>query len=77
MIYTDGIKMVADELEELHSFANEIGLKSGWFMDRVKVPFYLMWHWPLEKAKKSGKCSNVSTEWMEEFLKNKKQDSNG
>mgnify|MGYP000744649331 CR=1 FL=1 len=31
MVYTDGIHLVADSLNELHSFAEEIGLKRHYF----------------------------------------------
>lgn len=31
MIYTDKIHLVADSLEELHSFASEFGIKRNWF----------------------------------------------
>lgn len=31
MIYFDGIHIVADSLEELHKFAEQIGIKRCWF----------------------------------------------
>lgn len=31
MIYTDGIHLVADTLDELHKFANSIGIKRNYF----------------------------------------------
>ncbi|MDJ1500484.1 DUF4031 domain-containing protein [Xanthocytophaga agilis] len=31
MIYTDGIHMVADSLQELHEFAQSLGVKKCWF----------------------------------------------
>ncbi len=34
MIYTDGVHLVADELEELHSFAQSVGLKRQWFQEQ-------------------------------------------
>lgn len=33
MVYTDGVHLVADTLDELHWFAKEIGLKREWFQD--------------------------------------------
>lgn len=48
MIYTDNIHLVADSLEELHSFANSIGLKRHWFEGVRKghphydIPKYLL-----------------------------------
>lgn len=34
MIYTDGIHLVADSLQELHKFAYEITLSKCWFHNR-------------------------------------------
>ena len=31
MIYSDGIHMIADTLEELHAFANSVGLSRSYF----------------------------------------------
>lgn len=31
MIYTDRIHLVANSIEELHNFCNEIGIKRCWF----------------------------------------------
>lgn len=49
-IYVDDVKikwknrvwchLVADSLEELHSFANEIGLKRDWFQRNASYPHY-------------------------------------
>jgi hypothetical protein len=33
MIYTDGIHLVGDTLDELHEFAGKIGLSNKWFED--------------------------------------------
>jgi hypothetical protein len=33
-VYTDGIHLVADSLEELHAFAMRLGLRRGWFHNR-------------------------------------------
>lgn len=43
MIYTDGVHMVADTLEELHDFAQKIGLKRGWFEKARTHPHYDIW----------------------------------
>ena len=32
--------MYADSLEELHEFAQKIGLKREWFQDRPRLPHY-------------------------------------
>jgi hypothetical protein len=54
-IYTDGTHMVSDEnLEELHSFAVEIGLKRHWFEGlRKGHP-----HYDLMKSKKELAIEN-------------------
>lgn len=33
MVYTDGVHLIADSLEELHAFALSIGLKRCWFQN--------------------------------------------
>ena len=43
MIYTDGTHLVADSLEELHDFAQKIGLKRGWFEKARTHPHYDIW----------------------------------
>lgn len=41
MIYTDGIHLIADDVDELHHFAARIGLKRCWFHGvRKKHPHY-------------------------------------
>lgn len=32
--------LVADTLEELHSFARQLGLKRSWFQDKTRYPHY-------------------------------------
>ncbi len=32
--------LVADSLDELHAFAEELGLKRAWFQDRASYPHY-------------------------------------
>lgn len=34
MVYTDGIHLVADSVEELHAFAAAVGIKRCWFENR-------------------------------------------
>lgn len=38
-VYTDGFHLVADTIEELHAFADSIGMKRKWFQDKRK-PHY-------------------------------------
>lgn len=40
MVYTDGIHLIADSLEELHSFAARIGLRRCWYDPNPKHPHY-------------------------------------
>jgi len=41
MIYTDGVHLVVDGLEEeLHLFAQSVGLKRQWFQDHSHHPHY-------------------------------------
>lgn len=39
MVYTDNIHLIADTVEELHAFAQSIGLKRCWFENHRK-PHY-------------------------------------
>jgi len=42
-IFTDGVHLVSDtSIEELHEFAQRIGLKREWFQDRSRYPHYDM-----------------------------------
>lgn len=40
MIYFDGVHLSADSLDELHAFAERIGLKRCWFHGRARHPHY-------------------------------------
>ncbi len=41
MVYTDGVHLVADDQEELHRFAQSVGLKPQWFQrQRPNHPHY-------------------------------------
>jgi hypothetical protein len=40
MIFTDGIHLVADNIDELHSFAQSLGLKKEWFQNNLRHPHY-------------------------------------
>mgnify|MGYP002814597841 CR=1 FL=1 len=39
VIYTDGIHLVADSIDELHTFAKSIGFKRDWFQ-WLSLPHY-------------------------------------
>ena len=49
MIYTDGIHMIGESLEELHNFAKLINLNKCWFHNG-KIP-----HYDLMKSKEGRK----------------------
>lgn len=53
MVYTDGIHLVADSLEELHRFARGIGLRKSWFQDK-RLP-----HYDLTTQRASQRAINV------------------
>lgn len=54
MVYTDKIHLIADTLEELHSFAANIGMKAEWFQNHKRHPHYDIWGTMLKKALSSG-----------------------
>lgn len=54
MVYTDGIHLVADSLEELHSFAINIHLKPDWFQNHINHPHYKLWGIKVPSAIKNG-----------------------
>ena len=39
-VYTDGVHLTADSLDELHQFAKELNLKRKWFQGTKKYPHY-------------------------------------
>ncbi len=40
MVYSDGVHLVADTLEELHAFAQTMELQREWFQDHPRHPHY-------------------------------------
>jgi len=40
MIYTDNVHLVGDNLQELHIFAQSVGLKRQWFQEHSHHPHY-------------------------------------
>jgi hypothetical protein len=66
MVYTDGIHVIADELEELHKFARNIGLKRQWFQDNPRHP-----HYDITSSKKLERalCNGATFLTPKEFLK--------
>ncbi len=39
-MFTDGTHLIGDSLEELHEFAQEVGLRREWFQDHSRHPHY-------------------------------------
>ena len=39
MVYTDGVHLIADTIDELHEFARMMGLKKEWFQARPCASF--------------------------------------
>lgn len=55
MILTDGVHLMSDSLDELHSFAGKIGLKRKWFQNHERHPHYdLTSNRIVQKALKNG-----------------------
>ena len=71
MIYTDNARMIGDDIEDLHEFAQKIGLRRGWFNDYKHKPHYDILETPLQRAIKSGKVTVVSPEYIDSFFKKK------
>ncbi len=40
MIYFDGIHLSSPDLDQLHEFAQSIGMKRAWFQDHERHPHY-------------------------------------
>jgi len=40
MVYSDGVHLIGDSVEELHSFARGMGLKKEWFQSCPRHPHY-------------------------------------
>lgn len=54
MVYTDGVHMVADSVEELHKFAHKIGMRRHWFQDHPRHPHYDLLGSMFKRAKSKG-----------------------
>lgn len=56
--------LVADSLDELHTFAVALGLKRSWFQDRASYPHYDVTMSVRERALKLGALSVGKTEML-------------
>jgi hypothetical protein len=53
-VYTDGIHLVADSLDELHAFAHGIYLVKGWFQDGRHPHYDLTTRRAVKRALRAG-----------------------
>lgn len=53
-VATDGVHLVADDLDELHAFARRVGLRREWFQDGPRPHYDLTTHRALERALHAG-----------------------
>ena len=71
MIYTDGLHLVTDgDINELHEFAQSIGLKKTWFQEKLKKPHYDIWGVMVRNAINKG-AKEVSSKEIIRILNNK------
>lgn len=75
MVYTDGIHLIADTLDELHKFAKQIGLNKCWFENHRKPHYDLMLSTTsrknmLVKATLAGAIHKTSRELVQILSKN-------
>lgn len=61
MVYTDGIHLVADSIEELHEFAQKIGLKRCWYQSH-RFKHYDLWGKMSEKTLTASAIKKTSKE---------------
>jgi len=62
MVYTDGVHLKADSINELHKFASKIGLKREWFQDHRHQHYDLTSNKMRERAIKMGAILVTSKE---------------
>jgi len=53
-VYTDLVHLVCQDLDNLHKFAQRIGLKREWFQDHPKHPHYDLMGRMVNRAVKAG-----------------------
>jgi hypothetical protein len=68
MVFTDGLHLVALSLDELHNFAEKIGLSKSLFIDNLKHPYYNISSYPKNRVIEYGACV-VSTKRIVEICK--------
>lgn len=72
MIYTDGTHLITDDpIDELHIFAEKIGLKRTWFQNHPRHPHYDIWGSKVRKAINNGAMFISSKELVRKLRKRK------
>jgi hypothetical protein len=66
MVFTDGIHLMANDLDELHSFAKSIGLQRRWFQNRLRHPHYdLISKIIVQRALEKGAIKTTTRDMLE------------
>ncbi len=71
MVYTDRIHLMANSIDELHDFAQKIGLKKEWFQNHPKHPHYDLFGIKINLAIQKGAILLTSKEMIEKQKENK------
>lgn len=72
-VYTDGVHLVSDDLDELHAFAARLGLKREWFQDHRHPHYDLTTQRKRDEALRRG-AVKVSSRELIKILKGKNHD---
>lgn len=62
MVYTDKTMLVADTVEELHDFAQGIGISKEHYRDHDEYPHYEIWGYKVDKAFERGAINTRTNE---------------
>lgn len=66
MVFTDGIHLMSDNLDELHEFAKGIGLQPRWFQSNPRHPHYdLMSKIMVQRALDKGAIKTTTKDMLE------------
>lgn len=71
MLLFDGTHLTSTDMEELHAFAESVGLKREWFQDH-RIPHYDVWGYMKKKVSKL-----LPTISSKELIKKYRKDENG
>jgi len=68
MIFTDGLHLMSDNMEELHTFAKEIGLQRSWFQANPRHPHYdLLSKLMVKRALDKGAIKTTTKDMLEKI----------